>query len=204
MEATAMRVAKPRHPRLHLGSGNLRFPGWVNLDLRYGHDLRRGLPDWEDASVDAVYSCHFLEHVTHGEGEALLAEVYRVLRPGGTARVGVPDLERFARAYVDGDDAFARLYFERYCPPGQEAAPRRYAELGAVGALLAIVHGWEHRAMYDETVLRRAFEDAGFAPGSIVRHAFGEGGDAGLAARDLRYDDHSLFLEATKAVERRS
>lgn len=187
--------------RFHLGSGDLRFPGWINLDLRYGHDLRRGLPHWTDASVDAVYSCHFLEHVTHEEGEALLAEVHRVLRPGGTARIAVPDLERFARAYVDGDEEFARTYFERYCPPGEEAAPRRYAGLGAVGALLAIVHGWEHRAMYDETVLRLAFERAGFAPASIERHAFGEGGEAGLAAWDLRYDDHSLFVEATKGME---
>jgi SAM-dependent methyltransferase len=192
--------------KLHLGSGDLRFLGWANLDLQHGHDLRRGLPEWEAGSVEAVYSCHLLEHLSHEEGERLLREVHRVLRPGGVVRVGVPDFRLFARAYLDGDEAFSRLYFERYCGPASglpgdapiEVNPGHFERYGAIGALLAVVHGWGHRAIYDEEVLRRALVAAGFEPASIQRCAFGQSHYYGRCELDLRYEDHSVFVEAER------
>ena len=56
------------------------------------HDLRKGIP-FTDASADNIFSSHFLEHLSRSDGCQLLTECYRVLKPGGTLRVGVPDLE---------------------------------------------------------------------------------------------------------------
>jgi hypothetical protein len=42
-----------------------------------------------------------LEHLTRNQARALLAECFRVLRPGGIVRLAVPDLERIAREYLD-------------------------------------------------------------------------------------------------------
>lgn len=51
-----------------------------------GADIRCGdvtsLP-WPDASFDRVLSGDVVEHLEHAEGEAMLREAHRVLRPGG-------------------------------------------------------------------------------------------------------------------------
>jgi SAM-dependent methyltransferase len=63
------------------------------------HDLRKGIP-FADATVDAVYHSHVLEHLDRDVVPGFLAEVRRVLRPGGVHRIVVPDLETLARSYV--------------------------------------------------------------------------------------------------------
>lgn len=68
------------------------------------HDLRKGIP-FPDASVDAVYHSHMLEHIDHDAVPGFLAEVRRVLKPGGVHRIVVPDLELEARTYLASLDA---------------------------------------------------------------------------------------------------
>jgi predicted SAM-dependent methyltransferase len=89
---------------LNVGCGDHFFPDWNNLDLasRPGviyHDIRKPLP-YPDASLDAVYGSHVLEHLKPNDGLRLLREFYRVLKPGGVARVVVTDLEAICREYL--------------------------------------------------------------------------------------------------------
>lgn len=67
------------------------------------HDLRKGIP-YPDASVDAVYHSHVLEHIDRDQVPAFLAESRRVLRPGGVLRIVTPDLEWIARDYLTSLD----------------------------------------------------------------------------------------------------
>lgn len=62
------------------------------------HDLRATFP-LPDNSVDRVHSEDCFEHLEEEDAVRLLCEVYRVLKPGGTLRVGVPD-------YRNPKDAF--------------------------------------------------------------------------------------------------
>ncbi len=112
-----------REPRLlNLGCGLCFHPAWVNVDFRQtgpgvvAHDLSRGVP-FPDASFDAVYHSHLLEHFHASTAPLFLAECHRVLKPGGILRVAVPDLEAMARIYLkrlakalDGDPAAAAQY----------------------------------------------------------------------------------------------
>lgn len=90
---------------LNLGCGSRTVSGWTNLDRKASgpgvieHDLRRPLP-FADASFDFVYSSHVLEHFSRADGESLVKESVRVLRPGGILRVVVPDMEHLARLYL--------------------------------------------------------------------------------------------------------
>src|SRR5207247_3223757 len=99
-----------RGVRLNLGSGGRARPGWMNLDLDRGGelrlDLRRPLP-LPDASCAEIYAEHVLEHLAYpGEVEQVLADWFRVLASGGTVSLGVPDTEWPLRAYVSGDDGY--------------------------------------------------------------------------------------------------
>lgn len=91
---------------LNVGCGGVLHPDWVNLDSSavlpgvVKHDLRRGLP-FPDGAFDAIFGSHVLEHLDPEAAERLLREVHRVLRPGGIARIVVPDLESIANLYLD-------------------------------------------------------------------------------------------------------
>ena len=49
---------------------------------------------------DLVYHSHLLEHFSKADGQKLITECFRVLRPGGILRIVVPDLEGIARNYI--------------------------------------------------------------------------------------------------------
>ena len=63
------------------------------------HDVRNGLP-FPDATFEAAYALHILEHLTPGEATSLVGELYRVLKPGGLVRISTPDLEDMCRSYL--------------------------------------------------------------------------------------------------------
>lgn len=90
---------------LNLGCGSRFHPAWTNVDFAPAdpsvlrHDLREGIP-FPDEAFDVVYHSHVLEHFPKAEGPRFLRECFRVLKPGGTVRVAVPDLERIAKTYL--------------------------------------------------------------------------------------------------------
>lgn len=87
--------------RVNLGSGDYPAPDWTNIDAYPGVNpdivasvtAPAGLP-FGDASVDAVYAGHVLEHIDPADLPAALAEIRRVLRPGGRFAAVGPDLDR--------------------------------------------------------------------------------------------------------------
>lgn len=105
---------------LNLGCGPERLPDCVNVDLYFPADLRldltRPLP-LPDASVDAIISQHFIEHIPRAAGECLIAECARVLRPGGWLRISTPDLAWMVQRYLEdveaGSDGAADAFNER-------------------------------------------------------------------------------------------
>ena len=59
-----------------------------------------------DGSFESVFSEHVIEHVPPHAAVPLLAEMWRLVAPGGTIRVTTPDLKLWAAAYVADDRAF--------------------------------------------------------------------------------------------------
>jgi predicted SAM-dependent methyltransferase len=90
---------------LNLGCGERFHADWINIDLVprgpgvLAHDLSTGIP-FAEASVDAVYNAAVLEHIRRNDVPNFLREIYRVLKPGGIVRIGVPDLETICRLYL--------------------------------------------------------------------------------------------------------
>jgi len=63
------------------------------------HDLSKGIP-FGDNSCDVVYHSHVLEHIDRDKVELFLAEVKRVLKPGGIHRIVIPDFEYLCNQYI--------------------------------------------------------------------------------------------------------
>lgn len=83
--------------RLHIG-GVARRAGWQVLNIQPGENVDhvgdvRDLSRFADQTFDMVYASHTLEHLGYrGDLQKALAEVARILRPGGRLFVSVPDL----------------------------------------------------------------------------------------------------------------
>lgn len=89
----------------------------IRVDIRedcnpdYRCDIRQ-LP-FDNDSFDVIFSSHVLEHFNRAEHPKLLAEWVRVLKPGGEARICVPNLEWAAEQISKGkldDDTLNVLY----------------------------------------------------------------------------------------------
>src|SRR5947209_13075813 len=93
---------------LNLGSGprGVADSHWINVDgyqdtnVRYLMDFTRKWP-FRDNAIDGIFCEHVFEHFDFEQGEAVLRECSRVLRPGGCIRIIVPDGEKIMRAYFD-------------------------------------------------------------------------------------------------------
>lgn len=106
----------------NLGCGTRHHPAWINIDFHgdgqtvFSWDLRQRLP-LQDASCDAIYSSHAIEHFNREGSRRFLSECHRVLKPGGILRLVTPDLEGIARSYLQCLEAAQR---------GEQGAVARY------------------------------------------------------------------------------
>lgn len=95
----------PEKVRLHIG-GTERRAGWKILNVQPGPDADyvgdcTDLSRFADESVDEVYASHVHEHLGYQqELPRALAEVHRILKPGGIFRIAVPDLDVLCRLFI--------------------------------------------------------------------------------------------------------
>jgi predicted SAM-dependent methyltransferase len=91
-------------PGLHIGSGGLRIPEFINIDAdaAIDCDLIGGSEKlkFADASIGAIYASHLFEHIPRARTGMVLREWHRVLWPGGSIYLWVPDLEALAERYL--------------------------------------------------------------------------------------------------------
>lgn len=138
------------------------------------HDLGYGIP-FDHGTADFVYSSHFLEHLYRTDAQRILQESFRVLKPGGTIRISVPDLEYAVSLYHAGKrhEMLGNYFFV-------EDDDSHYAR---------------HKYMYDFALLEEALSSAGFR--DIRRCEYKQGITPNLEMLDNRPDE-SLFVEATR------
>jgi predicted SAM-dependent methyltransferase len=186
---------------VNLGCGPHGKPGWVNVDLFAApgvdcvYDCRKSLP-FADGAARGIFCEHFLEHVDYTEEVPyFLAECHRVLEPGGTVRIVVPDFESYARAYASGD--WTGLEDLRALGEGRED-PFVRGRYTTRMELLNVVfrQGFEHKYAYDFETLRVLLETFGFA--RIERTEFGLSLLPELALDQPARRSESLYVDAVK------
>lgn len=90
--------------KLNLGSGAERLEGFTNVDL-YDEtaDIMADICElpFENDSVDEIYALQVIEHVPYWKSGMMLAEMYRVLKPGCSARIETPDIDVVCRKILE-------------------------------------------------------------------------------------------------------
>ncbi len=175
---------------LNLGSGprGLDRDHWGNIDgfadqnVHFVFDFGRGLP-FQNDSFDGVFCEHVIEHFTYEDVVRLCSEIARILKPGGVARIVVPDAERIVRTYIDD--------------PAKLADYRGLAGLIAMQVVNELFRQrYEHQLLCDWETMQRLLGEAGLA--EAARCQPGAGRCADLLIDDEKYGWESLFAEAAK------
>jgi predicted SAM-dependent methyltransferase len=190
--------------RLNLASGNRpKSARWVNVDLFAAHadlrlDLREPLP-FADNSVSYIHCEHFFEHLEYpnvwdamgtqleppglpSEALSFLRECRRVLAPGGTLDIGVPDAGRELTQYPTRHEGGFPMNDHWWGPKWADTPMHRINYL--------FRQGREHKYAYDEETLIPLIAGMGFA--DVRRRPF----DPAMDAPD--HDIGSLYVVATK------
>lgn len=187
-----MDTIAPAALRLHIGCGDKPIPGWINIDrvaraAGVTTDLDVTHLPYADGAVDAVLAEHVFEHFSFAEEALVWPEMARVLRPGGTLTLEVPDFEWVCETFLNAIDDWREFYVvgakDHYAGCGR-ALDQRWGILQTMFFGNQNGAGQFHRSAYTEGKLRgiaTALEFQGIA----VRRLFNKGGQA-LRARLTR------------------
>jgi len=184
--ARALRLAPPPPPG-----------GWPRGIV--WRDIRRRFPEL-DGSVAAIYSSHVLEHLEEPEARSALAEMHRVLIPGGLLRLVVPDARPMLEDYLRGLNvpaaAGSRSSLDAVAErlqifPGIEE--RRAGRLGRLYRSLSRKH--LHKWLYDAESLTARLREAGFQ--EVHRKGMNESALEDIASFEADFPyPVSIFLDA--------
>lgn len=165
--------------KLNVGASPIwKQGGWHVLDHKLAQNSEFGIVGdadkigLADESCDVVFCSHVFEHIPHVKLPLVIAEINRVLKPGGVLRILTPDLARVARAYVESDEEFFRA--------AQSEDESLRTDLGLGGAfmnfivspgqdtvllnrdLTTFIAGYAHVYGYDYEMLSTILQNIGF------------------------------------------
>lgn len=182
--------------KLNLGSGDLLFPSWTNIDIKevkntsdnmyIKHDLKKGIP-YDDNTIDIIYSSHFLEHLEpFSEAIVFLKDCKRALKTDGVLILSVPDFKKIANIYLSSPKEFFKEYnFQKGWFKATKSWSRR---LG-----ISIMH--DHKMLYDIDSISEILLIAGFK--EINKLDFEYFKQDSMKGITLTHINHSLIVQAT-------
>jgi len=111
-------IPKIQDKKVQIGGGRHTLKGFLNIDIIPPADLiwdvREGIP-LKSNSVEFIFCEHFLEHLDYPVSvKKLVKESFRVLKPGGSIVVGVPDSEIVIKKYIKKDKMFFQEIIDRW------------------------------------------------------------------------------------------
>jgi len=173
--------------RLNWGCGSHVATGWINSDVKQAPgidlvaDIRDGLP-LETASVDYAVSVHALPELSYPALVPALAELRRVLKPGGVLRLVLPDFDRALAAYREGDAAYFKV------DPGQASG------LSSRFILHVLWFGYS-KSLFTAEFAAELLAEAGFEQPRVCAHGRTESAFGRIVELDNR-EEESFRIEA--------
>jgi predicted SAM-dependent methyltransferase len=161
-----------RSLRVHLGCGDDRLDGFVNIDARatdavdVAMDL--SLPSLADGSVSLAFSNAFFEHLYREARGPHLQRIRQALAPDGVCcYIGVPYFPNIARLYVERGPGTVGPVFDLF-------NVYRYTH-GHPEGQASWWLGQLHKSLFDESEVAALLAQSGF--GAAVMFCYGYPGD---------------------------
>jgi len=177
--------------KLHIGSGRVALPGWINLDIQplpevdVVNDVTEGLP-FDQARF--IFAEHFIEHLPFDIALRFLRECRRVLVETGVLRLSTPSLDWVLRSHYDPSRWQSTAEPIRDCLWLNKA-----------------FRGWGHCFLYNLDTLAQLLSAAGFA--FVTAQEYGRSQFSALAGLESHETDpdfpatpHVLVVEASGIV----
>lgn len=189
--------ADTRAPRalLNMGCGGNIKAEFCNLDYFWRPgvdvvwDVTRGLP-FADGYLGGIFTEHMIEHLAFEQTQNLLNECYRVLAPGCTLRIVMPDGEIYLSEYAKHrrGEPIDMPYADRDKQNNSRATP-----MYSVNVIFRH-HG--HLFIWDAETMAAELAAAGFV--AIEKQQFMTGRDEALLIDSPYRRIESLYVEAVK------
>lgn len=144
----------PQHYEIMTGEGWVLVDKYVKDDQIKNWDAEV-LSEVDNRSVDAIYSSHLLEHISHTKLQDVLSQWGKKLRSGGELILNVPDLKWICRAVLRGDGS---SYYDRF-----------WGEHGIISCLYGSQshEGEYHKSGFTEESISFLLSSSGFVVDSI-------------------------------------
>lgn len=177
--------------RVELGCGHHPTPGYLHVDIdRSSRHIEYVAPVWqlpfEDGSVSEILAVHVFEHIHPALVGKTAIEWKRVLKPGGLARIHVPNVKAIFAAFESCSTAekwsLVNALYGMYGGP-EIARPED----------IPASRRSDHQAMYDFDLLESVLLAAGF---SRVKDLTGKVRDRHVEAWAPLVDHYSLVVAA--------
>ena len=184
--------------KINFGSGPYPIAGWINVDLdpagrpEVVADLGRALP-FATGVADFIHTEDFIAQLDPVPLLGFLRECRRILKPAGAMRMLTPDLERFARTYLEDPEHLVWIWNTFVGVP---------LETGTACEVLNLGMRLAGRFQYDFVTYAKLAAEAGL---DTVRVAYNESRFEALRGLDLCRTDEavSMNLECTPRSETR-
>jgi predicted SAM-dependent methyltransferase len=177
---------------LNVGCGFNTNNNMVNLDYVWHRgvdicwDVTKRLP-WQDGTMKGVFTEHCLEHIPFDACAFAITEFRRILQPGASVRIVVPDGE----LYID-------LYRKAKAGESIEFPYQAPREVTPMMCVNRIFQEFTHVFIYDADTLGLLLRRAGFV--DIKRETYLHGRDATLLLDTKARAVESLYMEASVPV----
>ncbi|MBY6217889.1 class I SAM-dependent methyltransferase [Qipengyuania aquimaris] len=156
---------------LEIGPGRVRIPGYETANIvwtpitDYVCNSSKRLP-FRAETFNSVYASHILEHIPWYMAANTLKEWCRIIKPGGTLELWVPDGEKICRAFLDAENCESDEFqndgwfkFNDDEDPAIWANGRIFSYGDGKGTL---GHQNWHLALHNERLLTKLLAEAGF------------------------------------------
>ena len=161
---------------------NLNFEWNPGIDICW--DITAASIPLPSNSLEGVYTEHCLEHIPFEKCFENLKEFHRLLKPGGTVRIVVPD---------------GQIYFDLYqAKKTDKSVQLPYAENEETPAISInrIFRSHDHLFIYDFETMALLLGKVGFR--DIKKESYGTGRDSRILIDQAHRAVESLYVEATR------